>query len=196
MENTRDSFFSLDRLVEFGLGMAMSQQIVQSMNNMMASMRQPPLAQNVYATLPVQQAVNPQTQQPMYQQYASHGVQAQQVSQSPAAFGQVGALAGKTQSQPVPPPLPQEAAVPPKLPEVFYAVIDGKQSGPHSCTELARLVRDRKVSASTLVWKPGLDKWRKAEDFSDLLYLISLMPPAIDKNDAEENTEKKNENSN
>ena len=42
MQVTKENFFSMDRLVEFGMGMAMSQQIVQNMNNMMASMRQMP----------------------------------------------------------------------------------------------------------------------------------------------------------
>ena len=66
MDNNKDSFFSMDRLVEFGMGMAMSQQIVQGMNNMMASMRQPPLTQNVYNSLPVQKTINPvQNQQPV-----------------------------------------------------------------------------------------------------------------------------------
>ena len=47
MQNTKDSFFSMDRLVEFGMGMAMSQQITQTMNAMMASMRPPPQVQQL-----------------------------------------------------------------------------------------------------------------------------------------------------
>lgn len=102
MDNNKDSFFSMDRLVEFGMGMAMSQQIVQGMNNMMASMRQPPLTQNVYNSLPVQQTINPvQNQQPVYQQYNGfQRVAFQQTSQNPAAFAQVGNVA----EQITPPP--------------------------------------------------------------------------------------------
>ena len=36
-----DSFFSADRLVEFGLGMAMAQQMVNTMNKTMQSMQVP-----------------------------------------------------------------------------------------------------------------------------------------------------------
>jgi hypothetical protein len=36
-----DSFFSVDRLLEFGMGMAVAQQMVKSMNDMMANMRIP-----------------------------------------------------------------------------------------------------------------------------------------------------------
>ena len=55
MQNTKDSFFSMDRLVEFGMGMAMSQQITQTTNAMMASMRQPPQVQVAAQPLYVQQ---------------------------------------------------------------------------------------------------------------------------------------------
>ena len=71
MQNTKDSFFSMDRLVEFGMGMAMSQQIAQTMNAMMTSMKQPPqvqvAAQPLYMQQPIQQGT---PTQPVYRQYA------------------------------------------------------------------------------------------------------------------------------
>lgn len=36
-----DSFFSIDRLVEFGMGMAIAQQMVQTMNHAMSNMQVP-----------------------------------------------------------------------------------------------------------------------------------------------------------
>ena len=45
MNNQNNNFFSMDRLVEFGMGMAMSQQIVKSMNDMMSQMNVPPQIQ-------------------------------------------------------------------------------------------------------------------------------------------------------
>lgn len=47
-----DSFFSMDKLVEFGLGMAMAQQMVQMMNQAMNQMQVPGSVQ----TIPTPQA--------------------------------------------------------------------------------------------------------------------------------------------
>lgn len=38
---TNDNFYSIDRLVEFGMGMAMAQQMVQTMNQTMNQMQTP-----------------------------------------------------------------------------------------------------------------------------------------------------------
>lgn len=173
----------MDRLVEFGMGMAMSQQIVQGMNNMMASMRQPPLTQNVYNALPVQQPINhAQMNQPVFQQY--NGVKQvvpQQVSQNPAAFANSDSMSANN----VPPPVPQKndtatnnADLP--LAEVFYISREqGKSEGPFSGTEIARLVAEKQVLANTPVWKPGYNEWKTAADFQELLALIALVPPKL-----------------
>ncbi|MBQ4498291.1 MAG: DUF4339 domain-containing protein [Spirochaetaceae bacterium] len=156
MQNTKDNFFSMDRLVEFGMGMAMSQQIVQNMNNMMASMRQMPQMQ-VYAqplyTQPVMQQSAPM--QPVYRQYAG---QPETVAQPQAG---------------------EQSLLPPPLPEVYYIVQGGAQKGPFSGTEIARLVMEKQVSASTPVWKSGMPEWKTAADFTELVALIALVPPAV-----------------
>jgi hypothetical protein len=175
MQNNKDSFFSMDRLVEFGIGMAMSQQIVQSMNNMMAQIKQPPLAQNVSQPLHSSSVIaSPQNQVPLYQQYALN----QQVSQNSKAFAQ----SGKVSAQ-VPPPLPQKGDVKVHdFPEVFYASFEeGKSSGPFSLTELARLVSEKKLTAESLIWKSGDTEWKSALEFDELLALIALVPPKIQK---------------
>ena len=164
MQVTKENFFSMDRLVEFGMGMAMSQQIVQNMNNMMASMRQMPqmqvYAQPLYAQPVMQQGM---PMQPVYRQYAG---QPEAAAQPQAVPQQV---QGKQEALPPPPPLP----------EVYYIVQDGKQAGPYSGTEIARLVAEKQVSAQTPVWKPGLTEWKAAADFSELVALIALVPPAV-----------------
>lgn len=166
MQVTKENFFSMDRLVEFGMGMAMSQQIVQNMNNMMASMRQMPqmqvYAQPLYAQPAMQTGV---PMQPVYRQYAG---QPEAAPQPQAVPQQVQQVQGK-----------QEALPPPPLPEVYYIVQDGKQAGPYSGTEIARLVAEKQVSAQTPVWKPGLAEWKTAADFSELVALIALVPPAV-----------------
>lgn len=169
--NDRNSFFSMDRLVEFGMGMAMSQQIANSMNDMMARMRTPPqmqvAAQPLYAMQTMQQGT---PAQPMFRQPAE-----QVASPSPAATANAAAqaVAGAAQASPqTPPPLTA-------LPEVYYAALDGAQCGPYSGTEIARLVLEKKVTATTLVWKGGMQEWKPAEEFPELLCLISLVPPAL-----------------
>ncbi|GHV03047.1 hypothetical protein FACS189485_05180 [Spirochaetia bacterium] len=111
------SFYSMDRLIEFGMGMAMAQQMVQSMNQTMQNMHIPGAGNPI-----------PQT------------VQA-------ARF--------------------------------YYAVLDGKQAGPFSETEIARLINDKKVSKETLVWYPGLSNWKTAENIPEILRLVALTPPAF-----------------
>jgi hypothetical protein len=111
--------YSIDRLVEFGMGMAMAQQMVKTMNETMSTMHIP-------------------------------GVQ-----------NPIGS--------------PQNTA--PQ--RVYYAVFEGKQAGPFSETEIARLIADKKLSKETLVWYPGLDNWKTAENIPEILRLVALTPPAI-----------------
>jgi hypothetical protein len=109
-----NDFYSMDRLIEFGMGMAVAQQMVKSMNETMASMHVPG--------------------------------------------------AGN--------PLMQAAAQ-----RVYYAILDGKQAGPFSETEIARLIADKKLSKETYVWYPGLTAWRTAENVPEILRLAALTPP-------------------
>jgi hypothetical protein len=115
----KSNFYSIDRLVEFGLGMAMARQMVTTMNETMTTMHIPGS----------QNPLNP----------------------------------------------PQKTA-----PErVYYAVFEGKQAGPFSETEIARLIADKKLFRETLVWYPGLDNWKPAENIPEILRLVALTPPAI-----------------
>ena len=111
------SFYSIDRLVEFGMGMAVAQQMVSAMNQTMQTMRVPG-------------AGNPLR----------------------------------------PPETP---------PRVYYAVLDGKQAGPFSETELARLVNDKKLSRETYVWHTGLAEWKTAENIPEIVRLAALAPPPV-----------------
>jgi hypothetical protein len=112
------SFYSIDRLVEFGMGMAIAQQMVKSMNEAMSTMRVPG-------------AGNPINGQ-------------------------------------------QQAA------RVYYVVLDGKQAGPFSETEIVRLIADKKLSKETYVWYPGLTTWKTAENVPEILRLVALAPPPLE----------------
>lgn len=113
-----ESFFSINRLVEFGMSLAVAQQMVQTMNNAMANMRVPG-------------AMNPM----------------QSTSQ-----------------------------------QFYYAMIDGKQTGPFSEQELSRLIADRKIVKETYIWKPGLAKWEVAEKLPEVLKIVALSPPPFNQN--------------
>lgn len=109
------SFFSIDRLVEFGMSMAIAQQMVQTMNHAIGNMYVPG-AENLMQTQPAPE-------------------------------------------------------------RVYYAMLDGKQAGPFSETELARLINDKKVSKETYVWYPGLREWKTAENVPEIVRLVALTPP-------------------
>jgi len=113
-----DSFFSINSLVEFGISLAVAQQMVQSMNNAMTNMHVP-------GTM-------------------------NQMQSAPQQF--------------------------------YYAMIEGKQTGPFSEQELSRLITDKKVVKETYIWKPDLVKWEIAEKLPEVLKLVALSPPPFQQN--------------
>lgn len=113
-----DSFFSTNRLMEFGMSLAVAQQMVQTMNSAMNNMH-------------ISGAMN--VMQPESQQF-------------------------------------------------YYAMIEGKQAGPFSESELSRLITDKKVVKETYIWKPGLVHWEIAEKLPEILKLVALSPPPFSEN--------------
>jgi hypothetical protein len=109
-----DNFYSIDRLVEFGMGVGIAQQMVNSMNHVIAN------------------------------------------STVPGVMSPMG--------------------TPPARP-AFHVVLDGNPAGPFSEGEIARMITEGKVSASSYVWKPGMVNWAKAETVPDFLRLVALCPP-------------------
>ena len=85
------------------------------------------------------------------------------------ASGPWGPSAGATR----PPPVPGKAET------VWHVAIDGQAQGPYGRAELGRLVSENKFSRDTLVWTPGQDGWRKADDVSELAQLFTMMPPPL-----------------
>jgi hypothetical protein len=121
MDNMNEySFYSVDRLLEFGMSMAIAQQMVKSMNDMMANMHIPGF---MNFSRPSEQN-NPNN--------------------------------------------------------IFYAIIDGKQEGPFSETEFARLITNKKVVKETYVWKPGMTNWQLAEKIPSVLQIVAVTPPKFD----------------
>ena len=112
-----NEFYSIDRLVEFGMSMAVANQMVSSMNKALDHMNVPG------ANIP--------------------------------ASSQQGSM--------------------------YYAVINGEQTGPYSLTEISRLINDKKIVKETYVWKPGMEKWDIAQNVEEILRLVALSPPPIPK---------------
>lgn len=113
-----NNFFSMDRLVEFGMGMAVAQQMVKTMNESMTNMHVP------------------------------------------------GAM--NTMEKPEQ--------------KFFYAMIEGKQVGPFSEQELARLIAEKKVVKETYIWMPSLSSWKMAEQIPEVLKLVAITPPPFHQN--------------
>lgn len=110
-----NDFYSMDKLVEFGMGVAVANQMATSMNQALNQMQIP---------------------------------------------GAGNAISSKAET-------------------IYYAVIDGKQAGPFSLTELSRLITEKKIVKETYVWKPGMPGWDLAENVSEVLRLVAITPPPL-----------------
>jgi hypothetical protein len=114
---TNGSFFSIDRLVEFGMSLAVAQQMIKTMNHAINNMQ-----------IPGSGSVSGNPMQPVLQQ-------------------------------------------------IYYVIIEGKQAGPFSESELSHLIAEKKITKESHIWKPGLVKWEVAEKIPEVLKLVALLPP-------------------
>lgn len=65
--------------------------------------------------------------------------------------------------------------------DVFFAIIDGRQTGPMSESEMKVLVKNGSVSSSTLVWMPQLEQWTQAQ-FVPVVNKLLLLAQQLIKN--------------
>ena len=71
-------------------------------------------------------------------------------------------------------------AVPPPIPVVTYHVaVNGQASGPFEIEAIKQMVVSGKISRDSLVWKPGMSEWAKAEDIEEINSIFLLTPPAL-----------------
>ena len=99
---------------------------------------------------------------------------------SGAAGVGVGIGAGIALGQQMGTHLTPTAGLPP-LPAVFFAVINGKQSGPFDMNTLAGQIRDGSLARETLVWRQGMSEWIAASAVPELQALFAALPPPLPK---------------
>ena len=112
--------FSIDKLVEFGMGVSIAQQMVKTMNYAIDNMHIPNVG-------------------------AANNLQMQ--------------------------------------PSGYYVAIDSQTAGPFTDGELMQLIRQKKITKQTYLWKPGMSGWLTAEHIPEVLRLVALCPPPLPDNE-------------
>lgn len=71
------------------------------------------------------------------------------------------------------------STVPPSAPAAMYHVAaNGQASGPFDAAALSQMAAEGRFSPSSLVWKPGMLQWEKAETIDELRSILAnVMPP-------------------
>ncbi|WP_022754250.1 SPFH domain-containing protein [Butyrivibrio fibrisolvens] len=80
----------------------------------------------------------------------------------------LGGLFGKKNTKVTPPPIPTLG---------FFVAINGEQKGPFEIDKLTEMKMEGSFSASSLVWKEGMEEWQKAETVEELRSLFVKAPP-------------------
>ena len=109
-------------------------------------------------------------------------------AQNPSGGGGMGAglgmglgmaMAGQMANQGPWGPVPAAPAAPPPPPveHVWHIAEAGETKGPFSKASMGRMVTEGGLKRETLVWTPGQDGWKRAEDVIELAQLFTVMPP-------------------
>lgn len=98
-----------------------------------------------------------------------------------AAMGSRGPWGAVPPQQPLS-PHPAPVTPPPLHPEtVWHIAVDGQAQGPFGRAHLGRLAGEGTFARDTLVWTPGQDGWKPADQVADLAPLFTVAPPPIPK---------------
>jgi len=87
-------------------------------------------------------------------------------------------------ASPQPPQVPQQQPTmiaPPPIPSdtVWHVALDGQASGPFGKADLGRLMNEGRFTRDTLVWTPGQDGWKEADEVPALAQLFTMLPPPL-----------------
>lgn len=70
--------------------------------------------------------------------------------------------------------------VPPPVPVIAYHVaVDGQPTGPFDLTTLSQMATSGQLTKSSLVWKPGMPEWSKAETVEELKDVLGNVVPPV-----------------
>ena len=70
--------------------------------------------------------------------------------------------------------------VPPSIPtEEYYVVVDGKQIGPYNIERLKEMCLNGNFTKESLVWKKGMEEWKKANEVDELKKVFESIPPEL-----------------
>ena len=58
----------------------------------------------------------------------------------------------------------------------YYAVVEGRQAGPFSETEMEMLVKNGRLQNDTLIWKSGMNGWKYAGEVCEINKYFLLYP--------------------
>ena len=72
----------------------------------------------------------------------------------------------------------QSSVTPPPVPiSTFHIAVNGQATGPYDINTLKQMSSTGQFSAESLVWKPGMSEWVKAETVDELKPMFAVMPP-------------------
>lgn len=72
----------------------------------------------------------------------------------------------------------QSSVTPPPVPIATYHIaVNGQATGPYDINTLRQMSSTGQFSAESLVWKPGMSEWVKAETIDELKPMFAVMPP-------------------
>src|SRR5439155_1303874 len=78
-------------------------------------------------------------------------------------------------------PLTQRFAAPsppvPANPAVWFAMLQGKQTGPLTRAELEVRANEGELGPRTYIWCEGMDSWQRAKDVLELAEMFPPLPP-------------------
>jgi hypothetical protein len=84
--------------------------------------------------------------------------------------GQMNQVSGNLNTN-LTPIIPQE--------NIYHVVIDNLQSGPYDLSQLKKLIQSGQMNIDSLVWKPGMLNWEKLRTVSELVSVVSSIPPPL-----------------
>ncbi|MGY4536636.1 membrane protease subunit (stomatin/prohibitin family) [Mucilaginibacter sp. UYNi724] len=93
-----------------------------------------------------------------------------------AMMGQVGNVFKPTQFDPN---ADAAEAAPPIPPAQYHVVKDGKSDGPHTLSDIDKMITANAITKDTMVWKKGMAGWAAAGSVADLTGFFDNEPPPI-----------------